>query len=126
MRQTPTTAAASGLPARSRVPLDPQGTAELAVAFRAWLVQPGESAELVVRANGQRIGRLRLTSAPTRFQLSAPPDKFRRGFNRVQFRLVASSRVADTPEAAAMQTEPVERPSPQRVAVSFLRVTPHG
>jgi hypothetical protein len=108
------------------VPLDPQGTAELAVAFRAWLVQPGESAELVVRANGQRIGRLRLTSSPTRFQLSAPPDKFRRGFNRVQFRLVASSRVADTPEAAAMQTEPVERPGPQRVAVGVLRVTPHG
>ena len=109
------------------VPLDPEGTAELAVAFRAWLLQPGESADLVVRLNGQRLGRQRLTSVPTRFQLPVSSDKFRPGFNRVQFRLdAASRRAADTSDALARQTESADRLGRQRVAVGFLRVTPSG
>ncbi len=109
------------------VPLDPEGASEVEVAFRAWLLVPGESARLVVRVNGERVGRLQLSSTPTRFQLAVPPDKFRRAFNRLRFRIDEwSQHPADAPDAVAGQTEPGDGRQLERVAMGFLRVTRDG
>ena len=107
------------------VPLDPEGTDEFAIAFRAWLMTTGDSGRLVVRVNGQRVGRITLTSTPTRFQLAVSADRFRRGFNRLRLRLDPTTpRSVDA--AVTGQTESSDRGEPRRVAVGFLRLTPEG
>ena len=109
------------------VPIDPGEASELALVVTAWLLEQTEAADLVVRVNGERVGRLHVTPSPGKVELLVPARVFRRGFNRVQLSLPSAARqLVGTQSTDTGQTGAVGGSRRQSVGVGALRLTKRG